>query len=164
MIPAKVLALALTLALLGAACGEDDVDEAAPGGTEDEITTTTETTTGETTTTGGEGSTPPQLDGTTNDHGVHQLEGSSFALELDDFYFDPAFVATDGGKSVTVEMTNEGDAAHTFTVDSLGIDEVVNAGESAEVTLDLPEEVGTLRYYCRFHTAQGMQGAFFSPA
>lgn len=163
MIPAKLLALALTLALLGAGCGEGDVDEAAPGGTDDEITTTTATT-GETTTTGGEGLTPPQLDGLTNDHGVQELEGNSFALELDDFYFEPTFVATDGGKSVTVEMTNEGDARHTFTVDPLGIDEVVNAGESAEVTVDLPEEVGTLRYYCRFHAAQGMQGAFFSSA
>lgn len=160
MIPAKLLALALMLALLGAGCGESDVDEAAPGGTEDETTTTT----GETTTTEGEGLTPPQLDGSTNDHGVHQVEGNSFALELDDFYFEPTFVATDGGKSVTVQVTNEGDAPHTFTVDSLGIDEVVNAGESAEVTVDLPEEVGTLRYYCRFHAAQGMQGAFFSPA
>jgi plastocyanin len=99
--------------------------------------------------------------GEVNNHGVAQLEGETLEMELDDVYFEPTFVQTEPGTSATLTLHNEGDADHTFTIDELGIDEVVAAGQEAEVEVTMPQELPQ-RFYCRFHEGQGMQGAFFS--
>jgi plastocyanin len=61
---------------------------------------------------------------------------------------------------VTVHLANEGNATHTFTSDSLGVDEELSGGDSSSVTITLPEE-GAVEFHCRFHEGQGMKGAFF---
>lgn len=108
------------------------------------------------------GTAPPvSLEGTVNNEGIAQLRGDMLEMELDDFDFEPTFVQAEPGTSVTIEMHNEGDAAHTFTIDELGIDEVVDPGQRVEVEVTLPDELPQ-RFYCRFHVGQGMQGAFFT--
>jgi plastocyanin len=134
----RVLGAVAVLAVTAVGCGGDD---------------STDTSTA--------ASAPPvSLDGRVNDHGSTDLGSSTdLDLELDDSYFAPTFVKADPGSTVTVTLTNEGDAPHTFTIDDLGVDEQVQPGASATVEVELPEE-GTLAYYCRFHVAGGMQGAF----
>ncbi|HXF57511.1 MAG TPA: cupredoxin domain-containing protein [Actinomycetota bacterium] len=104
---------------------------------------------------------PVQLQGRVNDHGTKDL-GSATELEmkLDDFYFGPTFVEASPGATVTVELENEGDVPHTFTVESLGVDETLQPGDRKEVQLTLPQS-GVVNFICRFHVGQGMQGAFF---
>ena len=107
------------------------------------------------------GEAPVELEGTVNDEGTGEVSNGEVEMELDDFYFGPTFTQAEAGSSVTVSLFNEGDTQHTFTIDSLGIDEEVEPDATVEVEVTLPES-GAVRYYCRFHADQGMQGAFYT--
>jgi plastocyanin len=54
-----------------------------------------------------------------------------------------------------VQLVNEGDAPHTFTVEDETVDVEVAAGETVTETIDLAP--GTYTLFCRFHRAQGME-------
>jgi len=80
------------------------------------------------------------------------------SLEQDDFYFQPTKLSGEVGKPLQVALKNEGTTTHTFTIDSLSIDEALKAGETKNVTVT-PKAGGDLPFYCRFHKASnGMQG------
>src|SRR5438094_757344 len=80
------------------------------------------------------------------------------SLEQDDFYFQPTTLSGEAGKPLQVALKNEGKASHTFTIDSLNIDEVLKPDETKTVTVT-PTAGGDLPFYCRFHKASnGMQG------
>jgi len=80
------------------------------------------------------------------------------SLEQDDFYFQPTTLKSEAGKPLQVALKNEGQASHTFTIDSLNIDQTVKPGETMTVSVT-PKAGGDLPFYCRFHKASnGMQG------
>lgn len=56
-------------------------------------------------------------------------------------------------------MTNGGSALHNLGVESLGIDEDVQAGEAITVEVTLPDS-GSMPFVCKNHVANGVQGAF----
>jgi plastocyanin len=168
----KLLIALAGLALVAASCVDDDdggsQESPAPSGTpaatagtsppagtsgasEASAPEETEETTG--------GSAPVSLEGTVENKGTEEV-GDEVSLELDDYYFEPTFLKASPGATIHIELENEGDDTHTFTIDSLGIDQEVAPGESATVDVTLPQE-GAVRFYCRFHANMGMQGAFF---
>lgn len=107
---------------------------------------------------------PVQLQGQVNDHGTKDLgTATELSVKVDDFFFEPTFVKASPGATVTVELDNEGQAPHTFTVESLGVDETLQPGDRKEVQLTLPQS-GVVNFICRFHVGLGMQGAFFFQA
>ena len=169
----KLLIALAGLALVAASCGDDDdtggsQGTTAPAGTP-AASTGTSAPTG--TSAGSEASAPEETEGTTPGSAPVSLEGTvnnkgtkeitdEVTLELDDYYFEPTFLKASPGATIHVELENEGDDTHTFTIDSLGIDQEVAPGDSATVDVTLPQE-GAVRFYCRFHGNMGMQGAFF---
>ena len=108
---------------------------------------------------------PVQLEGKVTNKGQKTVKKGKISIEADDFYFKPTFDKAARGSTVTVKLENEGKTQHTFTIDSLGIDTVLDPGKKATVSVTLPTD-GALGFYCRFHgpnaSNQGMQGAFFS--
>ena len=125
-----LLGLLLVLGLVAAACGGDD-----EGGS---------------ITIGGESA---------NDHGSEDVSGeSSLAFEMDDFYFEPTVLQGVAGQTLTLDVENEGENAHTFTSDELGVDQEVGPGEEAEIEVTFPDS-GQVVFHCRFHESQGMVGA-----
>jgi plastocyanin len=169
----KFLIALAGLALVAASCGDDD-DSGGSQGTTAPIGTPAATTgTSAPTGTSGEteasepeesegttaGSAPVALEGEVNNKGTKEVS-DEVELELDDYYFEPTFLKAQPGATIKVELENEGDDTHTFTIDSLGIDQEVAPGDTAEVDVTLPQE-GAVRFYCRFHGNMGMQGAFF---
>jgi plastocyanin len=89
------------------------------------------------------------------------VKASETSLKMKDFSFDPEVVdiPSTGG---SLRLVNEGTAAHTFTVDSLDIDQEVAAGSQVEVLVKAPD--GEVPYYCRFHRSQGMEGTLRAKA
>jgi plastocyanin len=136
----KLLLPLLVVAMVLAACGGDDDD----GG-------------GETAS-----DAPVQLEGDVTNKGSAEATGDTADLEveIDDNYFEPTFIKGSPGGTVTVTLHNEGSRPHTFTVDSLGIDEEVSGDDEVEVEVTLPDS-GATAFYCRFHKDSGMQGAFY---
>lgn len=125
-----VLGPLLVLALVAVACGGDE-----EGGT---------------TMLGGERA---------NDHGTEDVSGeSSIAFELDDFYFEPTVLRGEAGQTLTLEAENEGENAHTFTSEELGVDEELQPGDETTIEVTFPDS-GQVVFICRFHAGQGMRGA-----
>lgn len=146
----KILLVTAVLLLIGAACGDDSPDASSSTTGGEESTTTTVAS----------GEAPVDLGSEVNNHGTKDLTGSEIEVELDDFYFGPTFIKASPSTTITVQLKNEGTSPHTFTIDSLGVDEELQPGDSTDVSVDLPAS-GATAFYCRFHQSQGMQGAFF---
>ena len=107
---------------------------------------------------GAQGGAPPvSLEGTVTNHGTKTASGR-MELELDDFYFGPTFIKATPGQRITIELHNEGDAPHTFTMGS--VDEELQPGAKRTITVTAPQ-TGSMTFTCRFHLLQGMQGAIF---
>ena len=64
-------------------------------------------------------------------------------VQIKDFSFIPATIEATG----KLMITNRDNVAHTFTVDELGIDSVVAAGQS----VDIEAASGSYAVRCRFH-------------
>jgi plastocyanin len=96
------------------------------------------------------------------DKGTQTASGSTVNLEADNdngqFYFDPSCVKSSGG-TLSVTIKNTGDVEHNFTIRSLNIDKDIEKGQSVTVSVKLPTS-GVLQFYCEYHHASGMQGAF----
>jgi plastocyanin len=99
------------------------------------------------------------LSGSLQDHGTAAVSGTSVEIDAGDFFFDPTCLTASSPATVTVTVTNTGNALHNFTVEEQGIDQDVQIGESVTVKVELPAS-GSLPFLCKYHSASGMQGAF----
>jgi plastocyanin len=106
---------------------------------------------------GGEGGQKTIAGVKANDHGSKTVSGET-EVELDDFYFEPTVLEGKPGQKVTLELKNEGQVEHSFTVDSQGIDQDIEPGEDAKVTIKIPKS-GAVSFYCKYHKSSGMAGA-----
>jgi len=70
------------------------------------------------------------------------------------FRFDPSTIEVDEGDDLTV-ANGEETVDHTFTIEDEDVDEILPAGDEANVRADLP--AGTYTVICRFHVDQGME-------
>jgi len=116
---------------------------------------------------GAKSSKPVQVDGKVNVKGTKDISSKKFAsidLEADDFYFEPTFVKVQPGEKVRIEIENEGNTTHTFTSDSLSIDQQVAAGKKAKFTVTVPSDGTAFEFHCSFHGDMGMKGAFYTKA
>ena len=94
-----------------------------------------------------------------NDHGAKAVaDKGKTEVELDDFYFKPTVLTGKAGEKVVLELKNEGQTEHSFTIASQGIDKVIEPGHQAEVTVKIPQS-GAVSFYCKFHKSSGMAGA-----
>ena len=73
-----------------------------------------------------------------------------------EYRFDPAELRFDLGQEVTFSLSGETEF-HTFTVEELGIDVSLEAGEIVEYTYTF-DKAGTFRLFCIPHEALGMMG------
>jgi plastocyanin len=139
LLAAALLTFGLTFAV---ACGDDDDDAG-----DDSAATTApaggdETAAASTAPAGGEETDAPDDGG----------DVGPLALQAADFAFAPANLAAPAGATVSLTVTNVGEAAHTFTVDALDIDEEIAAGEQATIEFTIPDEA--TEFYCKFHKSQ----------
>jgi plastocyanin len=81
-------------------------------------------------------------------------EGNVVTLVSGDYFFNPSNVTAQAGEITIVISDNSG--IHTFVIDELGVNEVINTG----TTFTFTAEPGTYRFYCDVsnHEALGMVG------
>ena len=85
---------------------------------------------------------------------------SDFTIEQDDNYFEPTFMKVKDGQKLSIELENEGSNQHTFTITGLNIDQTVDPGQKKEIEITFSGTTD-IAFFCRFHGAGGMRGAFF---
>jgi plastocyanin len=105
---------------------------------------------------------PVKLKGKVNNKGAAVISGDSVDVEMDNYYFKKTFLKATPGSTVAVQLENEGNVTHNFSIDSLGIDQDVEAGAKATVQVTLPASTKAVAFYCKFHKSLGMQGAIFT--
>lgn len=83
--------------------------------------------------------------------------GETVSVSAQDNFFDPDTLSFAAGVELTVEVTNDGNVSHTFTIDELDADTgTIGAGGSATVTFTVPDTEVT--YYCTIHGKSAMFG------
>ena len=93
--------------------------------------------------------------------GVEVRTGNSFQTHIVKLgarnfgYVPDSIVAR--GNSVTIEFTNDGVSAHTFTVDNKDLDVVVQPGQTKTIHVSAGSS-NFVDFYCRFHVNYGMRG------
>ncbi|MGE5690558.1 MAG: cupredoxin domain-containing protein [Pseudomonadota bacterium] len=93
-----------------------------------------------------------------NAHGTKDVRDAGEAsLELDDSYFAPTVLQGTPGQRLTVELENEGAIEHNFSIDDQSLDQDVDPGGKATVTVTFPDS-GVVRFYCKYHEGTGMVG------
>jgi plastocyanin len=80
-------------------------------------------------------------------------DGPVSTVTMRDNEFVPADPTIAAGQ---IELVNEGESPHTFTVGGQDVDVEVEAGGSTTATVDL--DPGTYTLFCSFHRTQGMEG------
>ena len=90
-----------------------------------------------------------QVRGGPQGNGVVKLGARNFG------YVPDSIVAH--GNSVTIEFTNDGVSAHTFTVDNKDLDVVVQPGQTKTIHVSAGSS-NFVDFYCRFHVNYGMRG------
>jgi plastocyanin len=92
-----------------------------------------------------------------NDHGSKQVSGTA-EVEIDDFYFNPTVLKGKPGGKVTLTLKNEGKVKHNFDLDAQKIDQDIDSGKSATVTVTIPQS-GQVSFFCKYHKSMAMAGA-----
>lgn len=148
----KTLLIALTMCLVLAACGggqpqsETGTPKATP--TEDPNII----------------SPPVALPGKVTNQGTddRSFQGANVSLDMDvqNFFFDPTFIRTVPGATVTLRLTNRGNTQHTFNTDAPAIEQVLMPGDRKTIEIKLPES-GVVNFYCKLHRTEGEQGALY---
>ena len=139
---AGTVAVVLAIMLAAAACGGGGTEGPAGGSPQP-------TEEGGTITIGGQQA---------NDHGSQDVSGrDEIEVEADDFYFEPTVLQGSPGQALKIEVHNEGQALHNFSLTEQGIDMDVASGEDISVDVSFPDS-GTLVFFCKYHRTQGMVG------
>jgi plastocyanin len=92
-----------------------------------------------------------------NEHGTKEVSGET-EVELDDYYFEPTVLKAKPGSKITLELKNEGKVEHNFSIDDENLDQDLEPGKNATVTVMAPES-GKVSFYCKYHKRMGMAGA-----
>lgn len=143
-----VTTLVAALALAVAGCGGDDSKDTSASAPASSSETTTEQAASTVTIAGQK----------VESHGTATAEsGKPLEVELDDNYFQPTVIEGEAGSQVTLELKNEGQAEHNLEIEDQKIDKDVEAGETANVKVKLPDS-GELLFYCKYHRQLGMMG------
>ena len=95
----------------------------------------------------------------TESHGTKDVsdESGKVEIELYDNYFEPTVLKGKPGQKVELELKNEGNAAHTFTISKQSVDEEIQPGDETETEVTFPQS-GQLEFVCTFHQSSGMVG------
>jgi plastocyanin len=131
------MALVFTLAACG---GGDDGDSAGTGGG------TTETTAGG----GGTGDdgygspTETTAGDAAGGSGESTLTAQGFAWSEDTLRLPK--------DATTLKVTNEDTALHSFTAESINVDQDIEGGQSADIKLDLSGASGEVDFVCKYHS------------
>jgi plastocyanin len=93
-----------------------------------------------------------------NNKGTASISGKEdISVEMDSFYFKPTVLKGTAGQEIKLELENESNTLHNFTLADQNIDQDVQAGQKMEVSVKLPQS-GFLEFFCKYHKASGMVG------
>jgi len=96
-------------------------------------------------------------------HGTKDVssESGKVEIELYDNYFEPTILKGKPGQMVELELKNEGNAEHTFTIAEQSVNKEIQPGDETETEVKFTAST-ELNFVCMFHQGEGMIGALQS--
>jgi plastocyanin len=83
---------------------------------------------------------------------------ATFDLDAGDFYFKGTFIQGEPGQTLTLQIRNVAGQVHNFSLPAQGLDrDIPLLGARINVDVTYPES-GTVQFFCKYHTARGMNG------
>lgn len=76
---------------------------------------------------------------------------SAQTIEAFDNYYEQTSLQLEPGAEATITLANGGSVAHSFTVPDLDLEIEAQSGDEVDGTFAVPDEPGTLDFYCKFH-------------
>jgi plastocyanin len=91
------------------------------------------------------------------DYGLRDVRGkSSQDVDVGDFYFKGTFLRGTSGQKLRLRIQNVARVPHNVSLPSQQVDRDIPPGrQRVEVDVTVPES-GALRFFCKYHAAQGM--------
>jgi plastocyanin len=71
-------------------------------------------------------------------------------MTIKDFAFDPSTLQGSAGQTLTIEVSNEDSAEHSFTLDDDSVSQDFEGGDTGSVEVTLPD-AGTVGWHCEYH-------------
>lgn len=101
---------------------------------------------------------PAQTPAAAADNAGDSATGDQYTIESHDIFFEPKELEIPANQDVKILLPNLGASAHDFSIDALGINVSLPAGETGEVTINA--KPGTYEFYCNVpgHKEAGMVG------
>jgi plastocyanin len=143
----KITALLVVAALGLAACGSSDDKSSASASSGSSSSSSSSAA-------GGYGSGGSK---TTSSNATTSNSSGEVKLGMADDKFQPTTITGKAGSTVKVELKNNGQNEHNFTIESQKVDKDVEAGEDATVSVKIPAS-GTVQFFCEYHKGLGMTG------
>src|SRR4051812_26046667 len=81
----------------------------------------------------------------------------AYEVKTTNYAFVPAILQGKPGTAATVHLTNSSGTKHNFTLDARKVDQDIEAGKDATVSVTFPES-GQLTFVCKYHKSSGMTG------
>lgn len=108
---------------------------------------------------GGAGPTLRLSDGrTATAHGAADASGvTATVMEMNEYYFSPTVLHGAPGESLTITLSNQGNAQHNFRIPTQHIDVSPDPSSPATVTVVFPQ-TGALTFECKYHLIENMRG------
>ena len=95
---------------------------------------------------------------TFSDRGTKDVKGQTeLHLEADNYYFEPTFLRGTPGQKLKLEIENESSTLHNFSIPEQRVDMDIPPKGKVVVEVTFPPS-GRVRFFCRFHSALGMDG------
>jgi plastocyanin len=69
-------------------------------------------------------------------------------ITISNFTFDPDTLTVPSGQDATIEVTNNDEVEHSFTLDDDSVSQDVEDGENQTVTINLTDGIG---WHCKYH-------------
>src|SRR5262245_44162102 len=71
------------------------------------------------------------------------------SVTMGDFYYEPTCIEAENGS--TIEVVNEGEIVHTFTVEGTDLDANLNGGDTGDLTFEGLTAGTVYEVICRYH-------------
>ncbi|HAJ05179.1 MAG TPA: hypothetical protein DCL76_01315 [Chloroflexi bacterium] len=86
-------------------------------------------------------------------------EPLNMTLRATDIAYDIESINGSVGQTINIQFINDGALEHNFIIDEFGIDNLLQSGESSNISFTL-EQAGSYEYYCNVagHLEAGMKG------
>jgi plastocyanin len=93
-----------------------------------------------------------------NNHGTENVaDEADEEVDAHNYYFEPTILKGQPGQRLRLQLENDGNVVHNFSLPGQGISKDIQPRRELAVTVTFPRS-GLVGFFCKYHRARGMLG------